>query len=65
MKLLALDGIYPNKENIRNESYPIVANLFAVYRKNEDNSNVRKLVEWILSDEGQKIVEESGYVALE
>ena len=65
VKLLALDGIYPNKVNIRNESYPIVANLFAVYRKNEDNSNVRKLVEWILSDEGQKIVEESGYVALE
>ncbi|MBO5995129.1 MAG: substrate-binding domain-containing protein [Firmicutes bacterium] len=65
VKMLALDGAYPDKENIRNGKYPVVADIFAVYRKGDDGPNVRKLVDWILSDEGQKIIEESGYVALE
>lgn len=64
VKMLAVDGIYPNAENIRNDSYPISANFYAVYRKDNQNENVGKLVEWLLSDEGQNMIEACGYVGL-
>ncbi len=65
VKLLALDGVYPDTENIKNGSYPIINELYAVTRKGEENPNVRAFVDWMLSDEGQKIVEGSGYVGIE
>lgn len=62
VKMLALDGVYPSKENVANGTYPIVSDLYVVCRKSEDNPNVQVLIDWILSPEGQKIVEDSGYV---
>ena len=64
VKMLAVDGIYPNAENIRNGSYPIRTNFYVVYRKDNQNENVGKLVEWLLSDEGQTMIEGCGYVGL-
>ena len=65
VKLLALDGVYPDTENIRNGSYPIVNDFYAVTRKGETNPNVQKFVDWMLSEEGQAIVEGSGYVGVQ
>ncbi len=64
VKMLAIDGIYPDAENIRNGSYPISANFYVVYRKDNQNENVGRLVEWLLSDEGQTMIEACGYVGL-
>lgn len=64
VKMLAVDGIYPNAENIRNGSYPIRTCFYVVYRKDNQNENVGKLVEWLLSDEGQTMIEVCGYVGL-
>lgn len=62
VKMLSIDGVEPNVENIENGTYPIASNFYAIYRKGETNENVYKLIEWILSEEGQKIVKDSGYV---
>lgn len=64
VKMLALNGVYPSAENIRNGSYPIVAEFYAIYRADDDNPNIPRLIEWILSDEGQAIIEGSGYVGI-
>lgn len=64
VKMLSLNGAYPNRENIKNGSYPIVSNFYAVYRKDNTNPNIAQFTEWILSPEGQQIVEESGYSAI-
>jgi len=64
VKMLAVDGIYPNAENIRNHSYPLSTNFYVVYRKDNKNENVVKLVEWLLSDEGQTMIEACGYVGI-
>ena len=64
VKMLALDGVYPNTENIRNGTYPIVNDLYAVTRKGEENPCVQAFVDWMLSPEGQAIVEGSGYVGV-
>lgn len=64
IKMLELNGVYPNKENVRNETYPIVSNFYAVIRKGEDNPNVTKIINFIRSSTGQEIIEETGYVGL-
>ncbi len=62
IKILSVNGIYPDKENISNKTYPVVADFYAVYRKDNENENVKKVIDFLLSDEGKKIIEETGYV---
>lgn len=65
VKLLAVDGVYPDAKTIGDGSYPIKTAYYAVLRKEEPkNSNARKLLAWILSEKGQQIAEEAGYVKL-
>ena len=64
IKMIAVDGVVPNKENIRDNSYPIVAPVYAVTYEGNSNENVHKLIDWILSEEGQYIIEETGYVGM-
>ena len=59
-----IDGAAPTSENIRNGSYLILTPIYAVTYKENQNGNVDKLLEWILSDEGQYIINETGYVGI-
>lgn len=63
VKLLSIDGIEPTLENIRRGAYPHVTTLYAVSRKGESNPNVQILLSWLTSEQGQALVEKSGYVA--
>jgi phosphate transport system substrate-binding protein len=53
----------PSVENTLNKSYPIARSL-QVYTLGDPEGAVKKYVDWMLSGEGQKIVEASGYVPL-
>ncbi len=64
VKMLSLNGVYPSTENIRSGAYPIVNDFYAVTRKGETNPNVQAFVDWMLSEEGQAIVNGSGYVGI-
>ena len=64
VKMLALNGIYPSAENIQNGSYPVIAQFYAIYRKDNTNKNIPVLIDWLLSDEGQTLIEKSGYVRI-
>lgn len=64
VKMLALNSVYPSAENIRNGSYPIIAQFYAIYRADNDNENIPVLIDWILSDEGQQVIEGTGYVRI-
>nr|WP_314374594.1 substrate-binding domain-containing protein [uncultured Campylobacter sp.] len=64
VKTLSLNGAYPNKENISSRKYPLVAEIYAVYDENNKNENIRILIDWILSPQGQSIIENSGYVPI-
>ncbi|MCJ1909560.1 PstS family phosphate ABC transporter substrate-binding protein [Planococcus ruber] len=63
IKLLSIDGIEPSRENIRSGDYPLASEFYAVTAGSE-NPNVEPFLEWILSAEGQKLVEETGFVPL-
>ncbi len=62
IKMIAIEDVAPTKENIKNGSYPIIAPVYAVTYEGNSNPNVQKLIDWIISDEGQYIIEETGYV---
>ncbi len=64
IKMLSADGVYPNRENIANGKYPIVSNFYAVYDKSNDNPNIQLLIDWLLSEEGQRMIYETGYIPL-
>ena len=64
VKILSVDGVEPNIENVANGTYPLGGGFYAIYRKGETNENVYKAVDFMCSPEGQKIVEESGYIPI-
>ena len=64
IKMVSIDGVAPTVENIKNGKYPITTSLYAVTYKDNPNENVDKLTDWVLSSEGQEIIEKTGYVGL-
>lgn len=63
IQLLEIDGAYPNRDTIRSGEYPMAAEFYAV-TAGTDNPNVPLLIDWILSPQGQQIIEKTGYTAL-
>ena len=64
VKMLDVNGVYPSEENIRNGTYPVTECFYAVYIAGNSNENVELLINWILADEAQAIIDETGYVNL-
>lgn len=63
IKLLGVNGVKPNNKTIQDGSYPIQTAYYIVINKNEpENSDTRKLVKAMLSERGQQVAEEAGYV---
>jgi phosphate transport system substrate-binding protein len=56
-------AVEPTVANTMSKKYPIARSL-DLYTLGEPEGAVKKYVEWILSDPGQKVVEASGYVPL-
>ena len=65
IKMIAIDGVAPTVENIKNGAYPVVAPVYAVTWEGNDNPNLQNFIDWVLSEEGQYIIEESGYVGIQ
>ena len=64
IRLLSVNGVEPTKETIRSGDYPITNELYAV-TAGSDNPHVEAFIDWILSDQGQKIIEKTGYVSIQ
>lgn len=64
IKLLSVNDIAPTRENVANGTYPYAAEFFAVTAGKPDESS-QKLIDWILSEQGQEIVAKTGYTPIE
>jgi len=69
IRLLSLNGVAPTKETIRDGSYPISSYFYAITASpigepapEESNPTLKAFLDWCLSEQGQWIVEEVGYV---
>jgi phosphate transport system substrate-binding protein len=64
VKVITVNGIMPTQENILSSKYPISRYLYIYLDKIKVTPVITTYLKWILSPEGQKIVEETGYDAL-
>jgi len=64
IELLKINGIAPDKINIENNKYPFTDDFYAVTTGSE-NKNLQRFIDWILSPQGQYLVEKTGYTSLQ
>lgn len=57
---LNINGVEPSMENIKNGQYPLVNEFYAITINNK-NPNVERFISWILSSQGQELIEKTGY----
>jgi phosphate transport system substrate-binding protein len=63
---LEVDGVAPTNESIASGEYPLYTYYYAIIRKDTPKRHpVRKLIDFVLSDEGQNLMQETGYVPLQ
>ncbi len=59
----AVEGVEPTAENVRNGSYPIARYLY-FFAASPPEGSIKLFIDWVLSNAGQQIVEEIGYIPL-
>lgn len=64
LKFLCINQIEPNAQNIIVERYPLMYDVYFVYNENNNNSNISNVLDWILSEQGQKLVKYMGLQSL-
>ena len=66
LKLLEIDGVAPTDETIADGSYPLSNNTYIVLRKDTpEDAPARRLAAFMLTEAGQRCVENAGYGALQ
>lgn len=61
--LLSIDGVAPTRAAIADGSYPFTTDIYAVTTRPADPA-ISALLEWIVGDQGQYILGQTGYVPL-
>ncbi len=64
IKYIAIDGVKPTPETVRDKTYPFSVPVYAVTLKSNKKENVSRLIQWVLSEEGQSLVERTGYTSV-
>ncbi|MCC7205913.1 MAG: PstS family phosphate ABC transporter substrate-binding protein [Anaerolineae bacterium] len=65
VKLVAVDGVAPSPETFRDGAYPLTEPVYIVTRGDQAaDSTTLLLRDWLLTAEGQRVVELSGYVGV-
>jgi len=62
-RVMAVNGVFPNADTIASGEYPLVYETVLVHRK-EPGERVERFVQWLLSEEGQRLVRSVGYVPI-
>ncbi|MBR2894723.1 MAG: substrate-binding domain-containing protein [Oscillospiraceae bacterium] len=65
LKILSIDGISPSADSIRSGAYPFRNPYYVVRRADTSlNSKTVQMYDWILSEDGQRLVSQEGYVSI-
>ena len=64
LKMIAVDGVQPDVKTIRSHEYPFINDSYVVIAAGlADDAPAKILFDWIMSEEGQKLVAHEGYVS--
>ncbi len=63
LKMIRVNDVAPSNASIEDGTYPLVNDFYMAIRASEtQDSPVRKMRDWMLSDNGKELLEEEGYV---
>ena len=62
IKLLAINDIEPNPENIASGQYPFTTTLYEITLKDNEKKEIEPFLKWMTGPQGQEIVEKIGYI---
>ena len=63
IKPVAINGVLPSEESVRANTYPLSRNLYLI-TKGQPTGVAKEFIDYLLSDEGQEIVKEEGFIKL-
>ncbi|MFW5923523.1 MAG: hypothetical protein ACOCSQ_03965, partial [Planctomycetota bacterium] len=64
-RMLAIDGVRPTRKDIARRKYPWVTEVYVVTHKDlQGDHPAAKLRDWLLTEEGQAVIGETGYVPI-
>ncbi|MGY4691163.1 PstS family phosphate ABC transporter substrate-binding protein [Salibacterium sp. K-3] len=61
VKLLRVNNVKPDETSIQQDQYPLTSEFYAI-TNGSDNPHLDAFITWILSDQGQTLIEKTGYV---
>jgi phosphate transport system substrate-binding protein len=65
VNMLSIDGVPPSKESLRGNRYPFVSSIYAAVRKSENHESMAyKLYQFLFTEKGADMIDESGYIAI-
>lgn len=63
IKAISIDGVYPSIETVKDGSYPVARPFNIVYDESSLDEVGQDFLSYVMSEQGQTIVEEKGYVS--
>ena len=63
IKPVAINGILPSEESVRAKSYPLSRDLYLI-TNGQPTGLAREFIDYLLSEKGQKIVKEEGFIGI-
>ena len=65
LKIIAVNGVDPNPTTIRSREYPFINDSYVVIKAGlPEDAPAKILYNWIMSEEGQKLIAHEGYVSV-
>ncbi len=61
VKILAIDGVYPSVETIKDRTYPLLVDLVCAKLQENEKEYVDRVIDFMLGSDGQYIIEKTGY----
>lgn len=61
LRLLSVDGVFPDNASVSSGMYPLSDKIYCAAVKGHVSENARKLLDWLTSSQGQRLVEAAGY----
>ncbi|MHC1725699.1 MAG: PstS family phosphate ABC transporter substrate-binding protein [Syntrophobacteraceae bacterium] len=65
IKTLTINGVFPTSESVRSGKYPLFKDLSFVFSKERLSGQARAFMEFVHSEDGKGIIEQSGYLLAE
>jgi phosphate transport system substrate-binding protein len=64
--VFAIDGVDPTPATMRNGTYPLTTEVYAIIRSDQDRGSMGwKLYEWLRSEEAKAVLEECGFTTID